>query len=82
MANPITVGLSPLTNTIFSGRSKPLNSANQNTRVFVGDKFDVTSQAIHAVAFHLMETNDVKVFKLPDGRELHLRADVKEKSNA
>jgi len=81
MANPITVGLSPLTNTIFAGRSQALKGGNPEARCFTGDKHDVTEQAIHAVAFHLMKTDDIKVFKLPDGRELHLRADIKEASH-
>ncbi|WP_419721789.1 DUF7446 family protein [Pantoea anthophila] len=78
MANPITVGLSAITNTIFAGRSKPLKGGASDTRVFTGEKQDVTEQAIHAVAFHLMKADDIKVFNLPDGRELHLRADIKE----
>lgn len=78
MSNPITVGLSPLTNTIFAGRSKPFKSGSPDSRQFVGEKFDVTTQAIHAVAMHLMVTDDVKVFTLPDGRKLHLRADIVE----
>lgn len=75
---PITVGLSPLTNTIFAGRSKPMKGGHPNARQFTGEKHDVTEQAIYAVAFHLMKTDDIKVFVLPDGRELHLRADIKE----
>lgn len=78
MSNPITIGLSALTNTIFAGRSKPFKGAHPDARQFTGEKFDVTQQAIYAVAFHLMKTDDIKVFKLPDGRELHLRADIKE----
>ncbi len=78
MANPITVGLSPLTNTIFAGRSKPMKGGHPDARYFTGEKHDVTEQALYAVAFHLMKTDDIKVFKLPDGTELHLRADIKE----
>lgn len=78
MSNPITVGLSGLTNRIFAGRSKPMNGAHPDARQFTGEKYDVTEQAIFAVAFHLKATDDIKVFKLPDGRELHLRADIKE----
>lgn len=78
MANPVTVGLSALTNRIFAGRSKPANLHNPAARMFTGEKHDVTEQAIYAVAFHLMKTDDIKVFKLKDGKELHLRADVKD----
>lgn len=78
MANPITVGLAGITNRIFAGRSKPLKGGASDARVFTGEKQDVTEQAVHAVAFHLMKSDDIKVFKLPDGRELHLRADIKE----
>jgi len=78
MSNPITVGLSGLTNRIFAGRSKPMKGGHPDARQFTGEKHDVTEQAIYAVAFHLKTTDDIKVFKLPDGRELHLRADIKE----
>ncbi len=79
MSNPITVGLSVIGNRIYAGRSKPFNSGNKNARVFTGEKYDVTDEAIYAVAHHLMASGDINIFTLPDGRELHLRADVKEK---
>lgn len=78
MANPITLGLSGITNKIFAGRSKPLKGCNPDARIFTGEKTDVTDQAIHAVAFHFMKSDDIKVFKLEDGKELHLRAEVVE----
>jgi len=81
MANPITVGLSGISNRIYAGRSKPFKGGHPEARQFTGEKHDVTEQAVYAVAFHLMETDDIKVFKLPDGRELHMRADIVEKSH-
>ncbi|MFG6654972.1 hypothetical protein ACG0Z5_10930 [Scandinavium sp. M-37] len=82
MSNAITVGLSGLTNRIYAGRSKPLSVSKGNIRMFTGEKFDVTDEALHAVAHHLTLTDDIKVFPLPDGREIHLRADIKEKREA
>ena len=42
--------------------------------------FDVTDEALYAVAKYLVHTNDIKVFTLSDGHEIHLRADMKEPS--
>ncbi|ORM66096.1 DUF7446 family protein [Pantoea rwandensis] len=78
MANPLTIGVSPLTNVIFAGRSKAVKGAAPDSRQFVGNKEDVTGQVLYAAAIHLMNSDDVKVFKLSDGTELHLRADIKE----
>jgi len=78
MANPLTIGVSPLTNAIFAGRSKAVKGAAPDVRQFVGNKEDVTWQVLYAAAIHLMNSDDVKVFKLADGTELHLRADIKE----
>ncbi|HEY2455183.1 MAG TPA: hypothetical protein VGI71_21695 [Scandinavium sp.] len=77
MGNPITVGHSGLTNRIHAGRSKPLQGLKAGARVFTGEKYDVTDEALHAVAHFLVHTDDIKVFSLPDGREIHLRADIK-----
>ncbi len=77
MSNPITVGLSPITNTIFAGRSKELTGWAEGTRKFTGVKFDVTDDACHAVAMHLMKAGETVVYDLPDGRELHLKVDIK-----
>lgn len=78
MSNPLTIGVSPLTNTIFAGRSKAVRGMAPDARKFVGAKEDVTDQVLYAAAMHLMNSDDIKVFKLPDGTELHLRADIKE----
>lgn len=77
MASPITLGLSPLTNTIFVGRSKPMPKGPQGARVFVGEKTDVTQQAIAAVAELMVRRDDVLLIPMPDGRVIHLRADIK-----
>lgn len=78
MSNPITVGLSPLTNTIFAGRSKPLAKGPAGARVFVGEKSDVTQQALAAVAELMVRRDDILLIPMADGRVIHLRADIKE----
>ena len=78
MKNPITVGLSPLTNTIFAGRSKPMTKGPVGARVFVGEKTDVTQQAIAAVAELMVKRDDILLIPMADGRVIHLRADIKE----
>ncbi len=78
MSNPISVIRSPLTNRIYGGRSRAARGLAPGTRQFVGDKFDVTDETLYAVAHYLIHTNDIKVFTLSDGREIHLRADLKE----
>ncbi|MFK8260630.1 hypothetical protein ACFL9S_22945 [Erwinia sp. AnSW2-5] len=82
MTNPITVGVSPLTNTIFAGRSKPMLKGPAEARIFVGDKFDVTQQALATVAQHLVKRDNILIIPVPDGRVIHLRADVKEATMA
>lgn len=82
MSNPIMVNRSGLTNRIYAGRAKQSNNFVFGVMKFVGEKFDVTDQALSAVAHYLAKTDDVKVFFLPDGREIHLRADIKEKREA
>lgn len=77
MSNPITVGLSPLTNTIFAGRSKPMKKGPPNARAFVGEKEDVTQQAIAAVAELMVRRDDILLIPMADGRVIHLRADIK-----
>ncbi|MEP8671454.1 hypothetical protein ABKV27_05045 [Enterobacter hormaechei] len=81
MSNPITVGFSGLTKRIFAGRSKPSKLA-PGVREFTGEKFDVTDEALFAVANLLVLRNDILVFPGPDGTEIHLRADIKEKREA
>lgn len=81
MANPITVGFSPLTNTIFAGRSKPMLKGSADTRIFVGEKFDVTQQALAIVAQLMVKRDDILIIPIADGRIIHLRADVKEANN-
>ena len=78
MSNPISVMLSPITNRIFSGRSRAVKGLAPGVRQMVGDKFDVTDDACHAVAFHLMKTEETVVYELPGGKELHLSVSVKD----
>lgn len=78
MSNPISVGLSPITNTIFAGRSKEHKGLVEGARKWVGERFDVTDDACHAVAMHLMKAGETVVYDLPDGKELHLKVDIKE----
>ncbi|EKY3117322.1 DUF7446 family protein [Cronobacter turicensis] len=77
MSNPITIIRSPLSNKIYAGRSRAVKGLAPGARQFVGDKFDVTSEALLAVAQFLVHSDDIKVFTLADGSEIHLRADVK-----
>lgn len=49
-----------------------------DVRKFIGAKEDVTGQVLYTAAVHLMNSDDIKLFKLPDGTELLLRADIKE----
>lgn len=81
MANPITVGHSPLTNRIFVGRSKPMKNGPEGARMFTGEKHDVTQEAVFAVAHHMVQRDDIVVIPMPDGTFIHLRADVKESDN-
>ena len=78
MSNPITVGLSGLTKRIFAGRSKPSKLA-PGVREFTGEKFDVTDEAIFAVAHLLVMRDDVIVIPAADGKEIYLRADLAER---
>lgn len=79
MSNQITVGLSGLTKRIFAGRSKASKLA-PGVRQFTGEKFDVTDEAIFAVAHLLILRDDVLVFPAANGKEIHLRADLKDKA--
>lgn len=78
MSNPLTIGVSPLTNTIFAGRSKAVKGMAPDARQFVGNKEDVTGQVLYAAAMHLAASDDIKVFPMPDGTFIHLRADIKD----
>lgn len=77
MSNPITVGLSGITKRIFAGRSKPSKLA-PGVREFTGEKFDVTDEALFAVAHIMIARDDVLVFPAANGKEIHLRADLKD----
>ena len=76
MSNPITLGFSGLTKRIFAGRSKPSKST-PGIRLFTGEKFDVTDEAIFAVAHLMVARDDILIIPLPNGDKIHLRADVK-----
>lgn len=78
MSNPITIGYSPLTNTIFAGRATPFKSGPPGAMRFTGQKVDVTQEAIAAVAQHMVKRDDILIIPMPDGRVIHLRADIKE----
>jgi hypothetical protein len=82
MSNPISVMLSPFSNRIFCGRSQAVKGLADGVRKIVGDKFDVTDDACHAVAFHLMKAEETVVYELPDGKELHLSVSVKDSLEA
>lgn len=71
MSNPITVGFTGLTKRIFAGRSKPSKLA-PGVREFTGEKFDVTDEALFAVAHLLAVRDDILIFPTADGKEIHL----------
>lgn len=80
MSNPITIGLSGLTNRIFAGRSKS-SKQSPGVRQFTGEKFDVTDEALFAVAHLMIARDDVLIFPAANGKEIHLRADLKDKED-
>lgn len=80
MANPITVGFSGLTKRIFAGRSKASKLA-PGVRQFTGEKFDVTDEAVYAVAHLMVARDDILIIPMANGDTIHLRADIKEKRN-
>ncbi|WP_414465256.1 hypothetical protein [Klebsiella michiganensis] len=80
MSNPITVGLSGLTKRIFAGRSKP-SKLSPGVRQFTGEKFDVKDEALFAVAHLMSMRDDVLIFPADNGKEIHLRADLKDKKD-
>lgn len=78
MSNPIKIGFSPLTNTIFAGRAKPLKGPVPGAIQFTGVKFDVTNDALAAVAQLMVRRDDILLIPTHDGRVIHLRADIKD----
>lgn len=78
MSNPITVGFSPITGKIYAGRSKPLKGS-ERSRIFTGDKFDVTDQALVMVAHKLKHDAESARWELDDGSILTLTATVTER---
>ncbi len=81
MSNPITVGFSWRTKRIFAGRSKE-SKLTPDVRQFTGEKFDVTDDALFAVAHLMVARDDVLIFPARDGKEIHLRADLKDTQEA
>jgi hypothetical protein len=75
MAKNIHIGLSPLTGTIFAGTAKPMKGGLVGAMQFTGEKVDVTSQALAAVAEKLVKENQIISWSMADGRTLQLRAD-------
>ncbi len=75
MPNPITVGFSPLTSKIYAGRSKPFKG-NERARIFTGEKFDVTNEALVMVAHKLKQDGKSVRWELADGTILTLTASV------
>lgn len=74
MSNPITVGYSPLSGRIYAGRSKPLKGTG--SRMFTGDKFDVTDEALIMVAHKLRDNEESANWQQEDGSILTLTATV------
>ena len=61
MTNPLKVGLLPITKQIVVGR------VNEKTGMWVGDRTDITKDAVSVVADYLKQT----------GQELHFKEDEK-----
>ncbi len=79
MAKNIHIGLSPLTGTIFAGTAKPMKGGPAGAMQFIGEKVDVTSQALAAVAEKLVKEDRIISWTLADGRTLQLLADYVQK---
>ncbi|EPN9528208.1 DUF7446 family protein [Cronobacter malonaticus] len=77
MSNPINVIFSRLTKRIYAGRSRPVRGLVPGVPRFTGEKFDVTDDALFAVAQLMIARDDVLVFPAENGQEIHLRADLK-----
>lgn len=75
MPNPITVGYSQLSGKIYAGRSKSLNG-NDRTRVFTGEKFDVTDETLAMVAHKLKNDRENINWELADGSIMTLSVTV------
>ncbi|WP_413724710.1 hypothetical protein [Sodalis sp. RH16] len=80
MAKNIHIGLSPLTGTIFAGTAKPVKGNTNGAMQFTGEKVDVTSLALAAVAEKLVKEDRIISWTLADGRTLQLRADYVQKA--
>lgn len=70
------MGASPLTGTIYYG------TLDTEKSMWVGKKTDVTQMACQAVAEHLMHKKVNKVYRLPDSREVVLKIEIREASEA
>ncbi len=76
MANPLTLGFSPLSGKIYAGRSKQVKGAASGVRQFTGDKVDVTDDALGCVADKLLKEGKPVQWDLGDGRILTLKAEI------
>jgi len=76
MANPLTLGFSPLSGKIYAGRSKPVKGATPGVRQFTGDKVDVTDDALGCVADKLLKEGKPVQWDLGDGKILTLNATI------
>lgn len=76
MANPLTLGFSPLSGKIYAGRSKPVKGAAPGVRQFTGDKVDVTDDALGCVADKLLKEGKPVQWVLGDGKILTLNATI------
>lgn len=78
MANPLTLGFSPMSGKIYAGRSKPVKGAAPGVRQFTGDKVDVTDDALGCVADKLLKEGKPVQWDLGGGKILTLSATITE----
>lgn len=82
MANPLTLGFSPMSGKIYAGRSKPVKGAAPGVRQFTGDKVDVTDDALGCVADKLLKEGKPVQWDLGEGKILTLSATITEPEQA
>lgn len=78
MPNPLTIGYSPITSRIYAGRSKPLKGAKEGTRLFTGEKTDITDDAMSCVADKILKDGEPIKWILNDGRVMTMTVVISE----
>ncbi|RTY58771.1 hypothetical protein EKL29_08030 [Pantoea sp. YU22] len=76
MPNPLTLGFSGLSGKIFAGRSKAMAGAPVGIRLFIGEKHDVTDDALSCVAEKILNQGEPVMWDMGDGRVLKLSVEI------